>query len=40
MNSRIKWTFHDFVKVLKEAGFSEIRKAKREKDEIFIIGIK
>jgi len=25
---------------LKEAGFSEIRKAKREKDEIFIIGIK
>ena len=37
MNPRIKWTYQDFVSVLREAGFSKIDHIKREKEEVFLI---
>jgi SAM-dependent methyltransferase len=40
MNSRIKWAFKEYVKVLKESGFRKIRYSKREGEEVFIIAIK
>jgi len=40
MNSRIKWTFDDFAKILKRAGFSKIQTKKQAKNEVFVIAIK
>ena len=37
MNPRIKWTYQDFVSVLREAGFSKIDHVKREKEEVLLI---
>jgi SAM-dependent methyltransferase len=40
MNPRIKWTYQDYVKVLKEANFTKIEYIKREEGEILIIATK
>ena len=40
MNPRIKWTYQDYVNVLKEAGFTKIEHIKREEKEVLIIATK
>ena len=40
MNPRIKWTFRDYMSVLEEAGFSDIKSVEREEDKVFIVAIK
>ena len=39
MNPRIKWTFQDYIDVLKDAGFRKVECIKKE-GQIFNIGIK
>ncbi|MBS7632841.1 hypothetical protein KEJ15_04360 [Candidatus Bathyarchaeota archaeon] len=40
MNSRIKWTFQNFVKVLKEASFRKIESIQRGEEDMLIIAVK
>ena len=40
MNPRIKWTYQDYVNVLKEASFTKIEHIKREEKEVLIIATK
>ena len=40
MNSRIKWTFQNFVKVLKKAGFSKIEGIQRGEEDMLIVAVK
>lgn len=40
MNPRIKWTFQDYAKVLKDVGFRKIEHTKKEQKEVFILATK
>ena len=40
MNPRIKWTYWDDVKILKDVGFRRIEYVEKVKSEIFVIAIK
>ena len=40
MNPRIKWTYWDYVKILKDVGFRRIEYVEKVKSEIFVIAIK